>query len=297
MLSNRSRLAGLHQLPCTVLPKRCTRAVREPLPFYDSSWLTNPEKFLAAVSRFKEIMANSQVMDFSLQQSISNAVLSAVATAVAAMQAKHENKMLSLREMIEKFLLLRESPSLTPPPNPNATSKALPADNSLPKASIERWNQANLGYFNSHLDRAHGEGEIVSVGKDVYYRNVVLFVQRLQSLVTFRGAALVKANIATSLQGSALEWYTSELSNFDRDTLNNNLGVKSWVNTLSHRFKVLTSVALGLLTDEIYSLNDAQARIPPTQYVRTIMRHGIGCNIVDVANQLSFTYQGLAPEL
>ena len=27
------------------------------------------------------------------------------------------------------------------------------------------------------------------------------------------------------------------------------------------------------------------------------MQHSIGCNIVDVANQLSFAYQGLAPEL
>ena len=137
----------------------------------------------------------------------------------------------------------------------------------------------------------------MSVGKDVYYRNVILFIQRLQSLVTFRGASLVKANIATSLRGSALEWYTSELSDFDRDTLNNDPGVKSWVNTLSHRFKVPTSVALGLLTDETYTLDDARARRPPAQYVRTIMRYGIGCNIVDVANQLSFAYRSLAPEL
>ncbi len=137
----------------------------------------------------------------------------------------------------------------------------------------------------------------MSVGKDVYYRNVVFFVQRLQNLVTFRGATLVKANIATSLRGSALEWYTSELSDFDRNALNNDPGVKSWVNTLSHRFKVLTSVALGLLTDETYTFDDARARRPPAQYVRAIMRHGIGCNIVDVANQLSFAYRGLAPEL
>ena len=122
-------------------------------------------------------------------------------------------------------------------------------------------------------------------------------MQRLQSLVTFRGAALVKANIATSLQCSALEWYTSELSNFDRNALNNDPGVKNWINTLSHRFKVLTSVALDLLTDETYSLDDAHTRRPPAQYIRAIMRHGIGCNIVDVANQLSFAYRGLAPEL
>ena len=205
--------------------------------------------------------------------------------------------MLSLWEMIEKSLLLRDSPSATPPPDRDATPKAPPGGDFLPKASTERWNQADLGYFDPHLDRAHGEGEIVSVGKDVYYRNVVFFIQRLQSLVTFRGAALVKVNIATSLRGSALKWYRSELSNFDHDTLNNDPGVKSWVNTLSHRFKVPTSVALGLLTDETYSLNDAWARQPPAQYVRAIMRHGIGCNIIDVANQLSFAYRGLAPEL
>ena len=58
-----------------------------------------------------------------------------------------------------------------------------------------------------------------------------------------------------------------------------------------------TSVALGLLSDETYTLDDARARRPPAQYVRAIMRHGIGCNIVDVANQLSFAYRGLAPEL
>lgn len=49
--------------------------------------------------------------------------------------------------------------------------------------------------------------------------------------------------------------------------------------------------------DEMYSVDDVQAWQPPAQYVRTIMQHNIGCNIIDVANQLFFTYQGLVPEL
>ena len=224
-----------------------------------------------------------------------SAVTSAVATAVAPIQAQYESEMLFLREMIEKSLLLRDSPSATPLPDPNTTLKA-PPDGDL-KASTERWNQAELGYFDPHLDRAHGEGGIVLVGKNVYYRNVVLFVQHLQNLVTFRGATLVKVNIATSFQGSVLKWYTSELSNFNRDTLNNDPSVKSWVNILSHRFKVPTGMALGLLTDKTYTLDDVPAQQPPAQYVRAIIRHGIRCNIVDVANQLSFAYRGLAPEL
>ena len=235
-------------------------------------------------------------MDPAVEQSIASAVTSAVTAAVDAIQAKHKEEMLALQEMIEKSLFLKDSTSSTPPLDPNASSKAFPPTDLQSKAT-DRWNQSDLGYFDPHLDKAHGEGEIVSVGKDVYYRNVVLFVQRLQNLVTFKGVALVKANIATSLRGSALEWYTSELNDFDYDTLNNDPGVKSWINTLFYRFKVPTSIAFGLLTNKTYSLDDARALRPLAQYVRAIMRHGIGCNIVDVANQLFFAYQGLAREL
>lgn len=56
-------------------------------------------------------------------------------------------------------------------------------------------------------------------------------------------------------------------------------------------------MALGLLTDETYSVNDARAQRSSAQYVCAIMRYGIRCNIIDVANQLSFAYRGLAPEL
>ena len=83
--------------------------------------------------------------------------------------------MLSLCEMIEKSLFLRDSPSTTPLPDPDASAKmSTPLDN--PTKTAERWNQADLSYFDLHLDKAHGEGEIVSVGKDIYYRNVVFFV-------------------------------------------------------------------------------------------------------------------------
>lgn len=84
-----------------------------------------------------------------------------------------------------------------------------------------------MGFFDPHLNRAQGKSEIVSIGKDIYNKNIVLFVQRLQTLVNFQSAAFVKTNIATSLLGSALEWYTSELRDFNHDTLNNDPGIKN----------------------------------------------------------------------
>lgn len=167
---------------------------------YDVAWLINTNFYLDAVSLFQELTSGIflPAIDLAVQHLISSAVTSAVAAAMASAQTKHKEKMLALRKMIEKTLLLRESGSSTPPLDPNASSKlSSPAD--LPSKSTKRWNQADLGYFNPHLDKAQGEGIVISVGKDVYYRNIVLFVQHLQSLVTFKGAALVKANVATSI--------------------------------------------------------------------------------------------------
>lgn len=53
-------------------------------------------------------------MDSSIEQFITNVVISIVATIVAAIQTKYESKMLSLCEMIEKSLFLGNSPSTTP---------------------------------------------------------------------------------------------------------------------------------------------------------------------------------------
>lgn len=113
--------------------------------------------------------------------------------------------MLALQEIIEKLLLLRDSFSSISPLNSNAFSKALPLADLQSKA-INRWNQSNLDYFDFYLDtKAHSESKVILVKKNIYYRNMVFFVQRIQNLVTFKGATLVKANILTLLKRSAFK--------------------------------------------------------------------------------------------
>ena len=114
--------------------KRKTRVAASTFScFYDSSWITYVDKFPEAVVCFEEVVANPQTIDSSLQQSITSAVISAVATAVTSIQAKYDSKMLSLREIIEKALLVRKSPSAIPPSNLDITPKAHPINDTLPK--------------------------------------------------------------------------------------------------------------------------------------------------------------------
>ena len=151
-------------------------------------------------------------MNSAIQQAISK-----LSEKQDANYSKLDKKFESLRARFESFMASNESsflkPKLSQPPVLSLHSEpfVILAEK---LTQGECWNQADLGYFDPHLDdKAYGAGEVVSVGKDVYYRNVVLFIQCIQNLVTFRGATLVKANIATSLRGSALKWYTSELNN------------------------------------------------------------------------------------
>ena len=54
------------------------------------------------------------------------------------------------------------------------------------------------------LDKSYGEGEVVTVGKDVYYRSVILFVERIKDLASVKGTTLVRSNVNTCLRGAAL---------------------------------------------------------------------------------------------
>lgn len=143
-------------------------------------------------------MTDSHTRDSSFQQLIASAFTLTVATTIAFIKANHKSEMLSLREMIEKSLLLIDSSSATLPLDLDATPKSPPGGDFLPKVLTERWNQADLGYFDLDLNGAYREDEIVSVRKDVYYKNVFFFVQYLQNLVTFQGTTLIKTNIAMS---------------------------------------------------------------------------------------------------
>ena len=54
------------------------------------------------------------------------------------------------------------------------------------------------------LNKSYGKGKVITVGKDVYYHSVILFIERIKDLVSVKGAILVRSNINTCLRGAAL---------------------------------------------------------------------------------------------
>ena len=63
----------------------------------------------------------------------------------------------------------------------------------------------------------------MTVGKELYYRSVILFIDRIADLATVKPAVLMKTNINICLRGVALLWYILELNNAKRSDLRNNI--------------------------------------------------------------------------
>lgn len=65
----------------------------------------------------------------------------------------------------------------------------------------------DIGYFDPHLDEAYGKGDIVHIGKDVYYRDVHLFLGQAKSIAMAKGPYLIRIGLHICLRGDAQKWY------------------------------------------------------------------------------------------
>lgn len=85
-----------------------------------------------------------------------------------------------MRAIFESFIVSNESfspkPKLLQPPPSLLYSEPFVFSSKQP-TQVKCWNQADLGHFKPHLkEKAYDSDEVVSVGKNVYYRNAILFI-------------------------------------------------------------------------------------------------------------------------
>ena len=58
----------------------------------------------------------------------------------------------------------------------------------------------DIGFFDPSLLTNYDEGEVVLIEKKLYYRNIILFIKRIEDLVTIKRYELIRANLNTYLR-------------------------------------------------------------------------------------------------
>ena len=207
-----------------------------------------------------------------------------------------------------------------PPPGPNLSQQDIqgialsmfnlfrdniaPRDGNVPNnnSSNDDWKGSfraqDVGFFDPTLDESYGPGDVVQVGRDVYYRNVYLFVERIKDAVNMYTADKVRSNLSSCLRGTAQIWYTEGLSDLEKEALRSlGTGAEKWCDALTKKFKQSVSSALQSLSSESYSLDDLRNKRDMSSFVFSVMRHAKAANIADVHGQLTWAYNAIAPEL
>ena len=162
---------------------------------------------------------------------------------------------------------------------------------------VNQFKPEVIGFFHPDLPSANGTSDIVHSGKEVIYRDVHAFVDRLKDMTMVYDATAIRTNLVKCLRGRAAEWYSTELPEVQKDGMRIGEGIKHWTDVFIKKFKEPASIALTCLQGTKYTLSDARQQHDPMKYIYEIMRRAKAAGMTTTHQQLTHTYNGVDPEL
>ena len=196
--------------------------------------------------------------------------------------------------------LLRNIPSQPGPPGPPGTPGPAGQDAAAGTASGQpRWNPGDLGFFDPNYDsKSISTGSSIEhAGKETYFRDVHLFIERAKDLAVVKNPTVIRENLWMSLRGTALEWWTAELSATEKRITKLGENLDEWAALLVGRFKEPADVAIDAVLRERYTMRDATSRREPREFAQKILRSAKDAGMILVKNQLDIIYNGIDLEL
>lgn len=138
---------------------------------------------------------------------------------------------------------------------------------------------------------------IAQIGKDVYDRDVHLFLGQAKSKAMVKGPCLIRTPVHICLRGDAQQSYVAELSDPQRNGRHRGLGLNNWIGTLTTHFKQSEQAAVDALLSLRYTLDDLRNnRSSLTAYVQAMVQNERNAG-PPTSNQLSLSWNKLDPDL
>lgn len=190
------------------------------------------------------------------------------------------------------------TPGPTGPAGPAGPSgPSGPAGASSSGGSDNKWNASEVGFFDPRYDgKSVVTGSpIEHTGKDTYFRDVHVFVERIKDMVVIKGDKMMRDNLYTCLRGAALEWYTAILTDEQKRLVKLGDGVDEWVHALTKKWKESPTAAVAIVSKERYTMDDARRKREPFEYVQIIVRAAKSAEM-STYTQIYFIYNGMEPE-
>ncbi|KZZ93080.1 hypothetical protein AAP_02546 [Ascosphaera apis ARSEF 7405] len=161
------------------------------------------------------------------------------------------------------------------------------------------WKAEELGFFDPGLkvEDSMKSGAVSYVGHHFYFTNVHDFISRARDFIAAKGEQMVRLNLVSCLRGTALEWYSTELTELERAGLRATICDHGWFPTLEKRFRMKFSPAWTSIKNSRYTLKDAADGRSIREYVQNLIKTCNYAGISDRSTQIDLAFASLHPEL
>ncbi len=174
-------------------------------------------------------------------------------------------------------------------------SSASSSMNTIFETRLDRWNAADLRFF----DLIYDDKILITVEsmqhveKNTYFRDVHLFIERVKNFAIAKEIETVRNNLYTCLRESIMTWYTTEISEEEKELLKMKNNIEIWKRYLLKRFKERSNVAMITITRERYILENARRRRESREYADIIMRAAKSAELSSKSHLIMLIYNDL----
>ena len=79
-----------------------------------------------------------------------------------------------------------------------------------------------LNFFDPEFPIEYDSEDVVKIGKNMIYRSVYLFVQRITDIASIKNDKIVSHNLSLYFRGAILKWYSRQLTMLEKEDLRAN---------------------------------------------------------------------------
>lgn len=181
-----------------------------------------------------------------------------------------------------------------PPGPPGPQGEQGPAGNGA--NGTDRLIPDDVGFFDPFYDgKSVDTGPAIEhAGKSTYFRDVHVFIDRVKDVARAKGEVLLRQNLQICLRGTAMEWFTTELTDNDKRLVT--YSIDEWYRLLLARWKKQRSQGMAVLLREKYTMQDAARHREPREYAQTVMRAAQTAEMGAMKDHILLIWNGLDTE-
>ena len=196
-----------------------TSTIRLSIDFVSTFSVSSLIDFDEVINRSIRTTTNISIEEIIYNQSIESSISTAEISIIVDMSFSQNQLQQIIDRALNNYVQHHSSQSKSTESSDFSESSKQQDQNDENTVDNIKWNSVDLNFFDFFYDDKSLASEanlIVNIDKNIYFRDVHLFIVRAKKMTFTKDEQLIRNNLWLNLRNTALKWWTNELSNVER---------------------------------------------------------------------------------